>query len=110
MEFNWLRLTGLVTFITVDVVVAVYGRYVKGEHNRTSYSAHFAGALVGFVIGVNALKNLKTHRWEVILGWVVLVAYILFVGSAITFNIVNRDYFIDPSDPERCARIDAQFE
>ena len=102
MEFSWVRLIALVTFISTDIGVAIYGRYVKEEHSRVSYSAHFAGALVGFLIGVNVLRNLKMHRWEVILGWVMLTVYILLMGFAILFNILNVNHFINPDDPERC--------
>ena len=102
MEFSWLRLISLVGFISTDVGVAIYGRYVKEEQSRVSYSAHFAGAVVGFLIGVNVLRNLKMRRWEIILGWIMLIIYILFMGFSILFNILNENYFINPEDPERC--------
>jgi len=76
MEFNWIRLIGLLVFGGTDIGVAIYGRYVQNESNRTSYSAHIAGALAGFLIGVNVLRNLKAQRWEVILGWFVFISYI----------------------------------
>lgn len=102
MEFNWLRLLSLLGFVGTDIGVAIYGRYVKEEHSRVSYSAHFAGALVGFLIGINVLRNLKMRRWEVILGWAMLFVYILLMGFAIIFNLINEKYFINPDDPERC--------
>lgn len=66
------------------------------------FTAHFFGALVGFLIGVNTLRNLKMRRWEIIIGWVFLVIYALGMGFAILFNILNTEYFINPSDPDRC--------
>jgi hypothetical protein len=106
MEFNWIRLVGLLVFGGTDIGVAIYGRYVKGEENRTSYSAHIAGALAGFFIGVNVLRNIKARRWEVILGWFALVVYILLMGFAIIFNIVNEKHYIDETNVNRCNRYD----
>lgn len=139
-----LRLISLGTFISTDIGVAIYGRYVKEEQSRVSYSgtstsiirllkafinlfpffgeAHFFGALVGFLIGVNTLRNLKMRRWEIILGitnhwaskthlltfltillgWVFLVLYALGMGFAILFNLLNHEYFVNPQDPDRC--------
>lgn len=105
MEFNWLRLISLLTFIGSDVGVAIYGRYVKGEITRVSYSAHFAGALVGFFIGVNVLRNLSIKRWEIVFGWIVLSIYIILMGFAVMFNLLHEQYFINPDDPERCRRV-----
>lgn len=102
MEFSWLRLISLLAFISTDVGVAIYGRYVKEESSRVSYSAHFFGALVGFLIGVNTLRNLKMRRWEIIIGWVFLVIYGLGMAFAILFNLLNHEYFIDPTNPDRC--------
>jgi hypothetical protein len=104
MEFNWIRLIGLLVFGGTDIGVAVYGRYVKDDdhHNRTSYSAHIAGALAGFFIGLNVLRNLKARRWEIILGWFVLIIYILLMGFAIIFNIVNEKHYIDETNVKRC--------
>jgi O-antigen ligase len=95
MEFNWIRLIGLLVFGGIHIGVAANGRYVKGEQNRTSYSVHIAGALAGFFIGLNVLRNLKARRWQIILGWFVLIIYILLMGFAIIFNIVNEKHYID---------------
>lgn len=93
MEFNWIRLVSLIVFTATDVGVAVYQRYIKNEFSRTSYAAHFFGAIAGFFIGINFLRNLKVQRWETILGWIVLVIYFVLVVSAIIFNVAHKDYF-----------------
>lgn len=104
MDFNWYRLAAILLYLGTDIGVAVYGRYIESKKSQVSYSAHFAGAVVGFFVGVNVLRNLKRRRWEVIFGWTVLSLYIIFMASAILFNILNETYFIDPNDPDRCKR------
>ena len=104
MEFNWIRLSVLLLFGGTDIGVAIYGRYTNDVENRTSYSAHIAGALAGFLIGINVLRNLKVRRWETILGWFALITYILLMGSAIIFNIVNKNHYINPENVDMCSK------
>ena len=104
MEFNWIRLIGLLVFGGTDIGVAIYGRYTSDSDNRTSYSAHIAGALAGFLIGINVLHNLKVKRWETILGWFALIIYILLMGFAIIFNIVNKDHYLNPENTNYCSK------
>ena len=44
-----------------DVALAVYNRYaVTGggdSHNTVAYAAHAGGALAGFLVGMNVLRN-----------------------------------------------------
>jgi len=101
MEFRWIRLVTLLVFGGTDIGVAIYGRYVQQQTTRTSYAAHIAGALAGFLIGVNALRNLKVKRWENIFGWFMLVIYIILMAFAILFNILNEKHFNDEYS-DRC--------
>jgi cell division protein FtsW (lipid II flippase) len=103
MKFNWIRLIGLLLYVGIDIGVSVYDHYVNNEQNRTSYLAHIAGALAGFLIGLCVLRNLKARRWKVILGWFVFIVYILLMGFAIIFNIVNEKHF---PNVNRCDRND----
>jgi len=97
MEFNWVRLLGLIVFGATDVGVAMYDRYSqKTKANRTSYAAHFAGALAGLLLGVVMLRNLRRLKWETALGWFCLVVYILLMGSLIIWNIAFPSYFPQP--------------
>ncbi|XP_054155347.1 rhomboid-related protein 2-like [Oppia nitens] len=104
MEFNWLRLAGLVLFGGTDIGVAIYGRYTDDTQNRTSYAAHLAGAVAGFLVGINVLRNLRVRRWETILGWFALVIYIMLMGFAIIYNIVNKDHYINQENTNQCLR------
>lgn len=92
MEFNWIRLIGLIVFGGTDVGVAIYDRYTRKEV-RTSYAAHFAGAIAGLLLGLVFLRNLRRHRWEIALGYVALVLYVLLMGSAIVWNFAFPSYF-----------------
>ena len=93
MEFGCFRLLALIVFGTTDVGVAVYDRYVSPRNNRTSYAAHLAGAVAGLLVGILVLRNLKVRKHEIIIGWVSMVIFILLLGSAVLFNILNSDYF-----------------
>lgn len=92
MEFNWIRLVGLTIFAGTDFGVAIYDRYTQ-QKNRTSYAAHLAGAIAGLLVGIIALRNLHVRKWEVVLGWLALVLYVLLMGGAIIFNLTYPDYF-----------------
>ncbi|XP_053207442.1 rhomboid-related protein 2-like [Panonychus citri] len=96
MEFGVIRAVGLVAFGTIDVGVAMYNRYTQSEKTRTSYSAHFMGALAGFLVGVMALRNLKVKKWEKRLGIIALVLYVILMGFCISFNFGYSDYFPKP--------------
>lgn len=94
MTFGWIRLICLLIFGGTDIGVALYGRYSENsKETRTSYVAHFAGALAGLLIGVNCLRNLRVHKWENIVGWIMLVLYACLMLFAILWNIFYTDYY-----------------
>jgi rhomboid-related protein 1/2/3 len=98
MEFNWIRLVGLIVFAGTDFGVAIHDRYFTEKKNRTSYAAHLAGAIAGLLVGIIALRNLRVRRWELVLGWFALVIYIMLMGSAIIFNVFYPAYFLQQYD------------
>lgn len=93
MEFGCFRLLALTVFGMTDFGVAIYDRYVVNRNNRTSYAAHLAGALSGLLIGVLVLKNLRVRKHEIIIGWLSMVIFILLLGAAVLFNVLNPEYF-----------------
>lgn len=93
MSFGWARLVALLIFGGTDVGVALYARYVQDETSRTSYAAHFAGALAGLMIGLVCLRNLRVHKWEKILGWILFAIFILLMIFTILWNIFNVNYY-----------------
>lgn len=99
MTFGWVRLVSIIIFVGTDVGVAFYSRYFSdNENDRTSYAAHFAGALAGLMIGLVCLRNLRVHKWEKILGWILFSIFVLLVCCAILWNILNPDYYPTPKE------------
>lgn len=95
MEYGIFRLISLVAFALLDVGTALYYRYASegGDTNKTSYSAHFAGALAGLLVGVRILRNLTVHSWENKLGWIMLAVYVALMIFAILWNAINDTYY-----------------
>lgn len=92
MEFAWFRLATLFFFAAADIGTALYYRYAA-QATRTSYAAHFAGALAGLMVGVAVLRNLKVHKWETIIGWVMLALYFVLMFFAILWNAFYNNYY-----------------
>lgn len=87
MEFPALRLLTFLVLASVDIGVAVYYRYV-GVNVQVSYVAHLAGALVGLLLGVVVLRNLRVHTWETALWWLCLLLSLGLFLAAIVWNAV----------------------
>ncbi|GBM27269.1 hypothetical protein AVEN_208432-1 [Araneus ventricosus] len=93
MTFGWVRLLGLLIFAGTDVGVALYSRYVEDEKSRTSYAAHFAGALAGLMIGMVCLRNLKIKKWEQIVSWTLFGVFCVLMLFAILWNAFYTSYY-----------------
>ncbi|OWA50005.1 putative Rhomboid-related protein 3 [Hypsibius exemplaris] len=91
IEYNWVRLVGWLVVVGVDIGVALYTRY--GYHGPNwnvtpiGYSAHFSGALCGFLLGVVILRCFEWSSWERILWWICLVLTISLFTFAVFWNI-----------------------
>ena len=84
MRHAVIRLTVILIFAAADTGNAIYYRYIVKDGPRISYAAHFAGAIVGVLVGVLVLRNLKLLKWESIIWWVVFVTLIgLFIAMVI---------------------------
>jgi len=88
MEFAALRLITFVTLAGVDIGVAVYYRYTEVE-NQVSYAAHIAGAVVGLLLGIIVLRNLKELKWERVLWWVCLLSFLALLLASLVWNAVE---------------------
>jgi len=88
MEFPALRLLAFLLLAGVDTGVAIYYRYVAGVDTRVSYVAHLAGALVGLLLGIVVLRNLREHKWERVLWWFCLILFLILFLAAIIQNAV----------------------
>ena len=58
---HFLFCSALTFFIAAfDVALAIYNRYAGGggdSHNTVAYAAHMGGAMAGFLVGMNVLRN-----------------------------------------------------
>ncbi|OWA50006.1 putative Rhomboid-related protein 3 [Hypsibius exemplaris] len=89
MEYNWIRLVFWILLVGADVGVAVYYKHFYDGPNPplVGYTAHFCGAVCGFLMGVVCLRNLHKLKWEQILWWICLAVTILLFAFAVFWNI-----------------------
>ena len=87
MRHAKLRTAVLAVFTISDTANAIYGRYVVAladPSQRISYAAHFAGGIVGVLLGAVVLRNLKVLNWETLAGKLALLTLCaLFLGVII---------------------------
>ncbi|CAH0549002.1 unnamed protein product [Brassicogethes aeneus] len=86
----------LLVFLIVaasDIGTAIYNRYVLDIEEHIGYAAHFAGAVVGLLVGINVLRNLSVNRTEKIIWHISIVLYVLLMGICIVWNLVYPSYF-----------------
>ena len=88
MEFPALRLLAFLLLAGVDTGVAIYYRYVQGIDTKVSYVAHLSGAIIGLLLGIVVLRNLREHKWERVLWWFCLILFLLPFLAAIIINAV----------------------
>ena len=88
MEFPALRLLAFLLLAGVDTGVAVYYRYVVQVETQVSYVAHLAGAVVGLLLGIVVLRNLREHKWERVLWWCSLLLFLGLFLAAIIQNAI----------------------
>jgi membrane associated rhomboid family serine protease len=88
MEVPALRLVAFLLLIGVDTGVAVYYRYVALIDTRVSYAAHIAGAVVGLLLGIVVLRNLRVQTWERVIWWFSLLLFLGLFLAAIVWNAV----------------------
>ena len=53
-----------------------------------SYAAHIAGAVVGLLLGIVVLRNLRVRTYEKVLWWFSLLLFLGLFLSAIVWNAV----------------------
>ncbi|KAB7493922.1 Rhomboid-related protein 1 [Armadillidium nasatum] len=90
MPFNWLRLIAFTILVGVDIGTFVYFT-VNKKDNSISYSAHVAGFIAGLLVGMVALRNLKEHKWEIVLKWAGFAIFLVMVILAIIIHIFFPD-------------------
>lgn len=69
---------------------------------QVSYIAHLAGFAAGLLLGMVTLRNLKEHRWEVILKWTGLLVFLALIAAAVVIQVAYPDLVgLYPPMPER---------
>lgn len=97
MEFPALRLTAFLLLAGIDTGIAVYYRYVEVD-TQVGYVAHAAGALVGLLLGIVVLRNLRVKTWERVLWWLSLILFLGLFLAAIVWNAVLIGHDVSNTD------------
>uniref|UniRef100_A0A914HTQ6 non-specific serine/threonine protein kinase n=1 Tax=Globodera rostochiensis TaxID=31243 RepID=A0A914HTQ6_GLORO len=92
MQFNWVRASILGTFVSADIVIAVYQRYFSDLPNKVSYVSHIGGFVTGLLLGIVLLRNFRKLEWETYAWWGALVIFVLSV--AVCLEIRNRERLV----------------
>ena len=73
---------------------------MTGHHYPLSYPANMAGAIVGLLVGIIFLKNLRWERHKRVIWIISILLFVAIMLCAIIFNIVAGGHFtgatIDP--------------
>ena len=101
MTFPWCQILVVVVLITTDIAVYVYDIMVVGHHYPVSYPANIAGAIMGLLVGIIFLKNLRWEKHKRVIWIISVLLFIAMMLCAIIFNIVGGGHFtgaaIDPT-------------
>ena len=112
--FNWSemkvpawRLLSFMILAGVDIGMAVYYRYVGHDTKvrvkppfikyvlfllsilQVSYTGHIAGAVVGLLLGIVILRNIRSQTWERALWWCCLLVFRCLLIATIVWNAVE---------------------
>lgn len=69
---------------------------------QISYVAHLAGFVAGLLLGMVTLRNLREHRWEIVLKWIGLAVFLILIIAAITIQVAFPDLVgLYPPMPEK---------
>ncbi|QQP49324.1 Rhomboid-like protein [Caligus rogercresseyi] len=75
--------------MAVDLGVAVYYRYWVHVETNTAYAAHLGGALIGLLLGIVILRNIRVRTWERVIWWMCLILVLGLFLVGIVWNAVN---------------------
>ena len=101
MEFPALRLIAFLLLASIDTGIAVYYRLTQVD-TKVAYAAHGAGAVVGLLLGIVVLRNLRVKTWERVVWWFSLLLFLALFLAAIVGNAVIIGHKVS-SNEEYCA-------
>lgn len=82
LDYRWPRFIVYVAFLIVDII----RNFSFGDTN-VSVISHMFGAFSGLLLGLYFVKNLRIEKWEIALGTVALIIYVIVMVSLI--GIIN---------------------
>ncbi|KAJ8966536.1 hypothetical protein NQ314_003477, partial [Rhamnusium bicolor] len=89
---NWREMTHplvhLILFGIMTIFDPIYNYVYQRNMGDVSYIAHLGGSVVGLLLGVSILRNMKVTPKENIVWYICMIAYIIIMTVLITFNIV----------------------
>ena len=74
MPLRWVRLLICVVLVSADLIL-----FFAARQPGISYTSHLAGAVTGCCISLVLGKNVRLHRFEVLLGWMGALGYVALV-------------------------------
>ncbi|KAJ8985219.1 hypothetical protein NQ317_018248 [Molorchus minor] len=90
---NWremsLPIVQLVCFGLMTFFDPIYNFFTQGDMSEVSYVAHLGGAVVGLLLGVNILRNLKVTEKENVISYICLTSYVILMIVFVTLNIIK---------------------
>ncbi len=96
MTCPWCRMLIVCVVALTDVGVYVYDAHIDSGISKppTSYPAHIAGAITGFLVGIVALKNLRWERHERYI-WIASVStFVALTLFAVCWNLAATKHFV----------------
>nr|XP_056703246.1 rhomboid-related protein 2 [Euleptes europaea] len=85
--FGVARLLFIFLIVGTDVGFALYRRFSPADPHLVSFVAHIAGGLAGMSVGYVIFSSFDHNFIKDPRFWVSIVAYLVFVGFAIFFNV-----------------------
>jgi hypothetical protein len=82
---------GCSSYAIYDFIQAIVSE-ASGSKDTTSYGTHLGGLIVGTLVGILALRNVRDERWEKalkIVTWCLLCAFVLI---SVTWNVFSPQF------------------
>ncbi len=93
MSCPWCRILVVAVVALTDFAVYIYDVHVVGHSAPVSYPAHISGAIVGLLVGIVCLKNLRWEKYERIIWIISILVFSVLMLIAIVFSIAVPEHF-----------------
>ncbi|XP_018563916.1 rhomboid-related protein 3-like [Anoplophora glabripennis] len=93
---NWREMSHpavqLILFGIMTIFDPIYNYVIMKNLGDVSYIAHLGGTVVGLLLGVNILRNLKETKNERVVWYICIVTYFLLMSVFIVLSIIINRY------------------